>query len=68
MDDGQFSGFPRELPIIHTDPDNIYRNLKMLLENPELRRELGDKSRRNGEKYHDYRKIADDIVKLITEN
>lgn len=64
----EFSGFPRELPIIHTDPDNIYRNLKMLLENPELRRELGDKSRRYVEKYHDYRKIADDIVKLITEN
>jgi len=31
----EFSGYPRELPLIHTDPNNIYQNLKMLLENPE---------------------------------
>lgn len=62
----EFSGYPRELPIIRTDPDNIYQNLKMLLENPELRRELGEKGRRYVEKYHDSRKIADDIIRLIT--
>jgi len=62
----EFSDYPRELPVIHTDPDNVYRNLKMLLENPELRRELGEKGRRYVEKYHDSRKIATDIIKLIT--
>jgi hypothetical protein len=62
----EFSGFSKELPIIHTNPDNIYQNLKMLLENPDLRRELGEKGRKYVEKYHDHRKIADDILKLIT--
>jgi glycosyltransferase involved in cell wall biosynthesis len=64
----EFSGFPPELPIIHTDPSNIYQNLKMLLENPELRRELGEKGRKYVEKYHDHRKIANDIIELITSN
>ena len=67
----QFAGFPQELPIIHTDPDNIYQNLKRLLENPKLRQELGKKGREYVEKYHDSRKIADDILQLLsgkTEN
>ena len=64
----EISGYPRELPIIHTDPDNLYGNLKMLLENPELRRELGEKGRKYVEKYHDSRKIADDILRLLSGN
>ena len=64
----EFSGFPPELPIIHTDPSNIYQNLKMLLEDPELRRELGEKGRKYVEKYHDPTKIANDIIELITGN
>ena len=63
----EFSGFPRELPVIHTDPDNICDNLKMLLENPELRQELGEKGRKYVEKYHDHRKTAADILRLLTE-
>lgn len=62
----ELSGFPRELPIIHTDPDTIYDNLKMLLENPELRRELGENGRKYVEKYHDSRKIADQILQLLS--
>ena len=62
----ELSGRPPGLPIIHTDTDNIYQNLKMLLENPELRRELGEKGRKYVEKYHDYRKITDNILKLLT--
>lgn len=64
----EFSGFPPDLPVIHTDPDNVYQNMKMLLENPELRRELGEKGRRYVEKYHDYRKIADEFLKLIAQD
>jgi len=62
----EFSGFPKELPILHTDPDTIYCNLKMLLGNADLRRELGVKGRRYVERYHDYKKIADDYIRLIT--
>lgn len=64
----EFSGFPPELPVIHTDPDNVYQNMKMLLENPELRRELGEKGRRYVEKYNDYRKIADEFLKIIAQD
>lgn len=62
----EFSGFPKELPVIHTNPDNIYQNLKMLLEKPKLRQELGKKGRRYVEKHHDHRKIADEYIRLIT--
>lgn len=62
----EISGYPPELPIIHTDPDNIYQNLKLLLENPELRRELGENCRKYVEKYHDSSKIADDFIRLLT--
>lgn len=54
------------LPIIHTDTTNIYDNLKLLIENPDLRQELGRKGRRYAERYHDHTKIADDILKLLT--
>lgn len=62
----EFAGFPRELPIIHTDPDNVYQNLKLLLDSPELRRELGEKGRKYVEKYHDHIKVADKFIKLLT--
>jgi len=62
----EFSGFPKESPIIHTDPDNIYQNLKILLGNPRLRQELGQKGRKYVEKYHNSLKIADDFIRLLT--
>ena len=64
----EFSGYPQALPIIHTDPGNIYQNLKMLLENPELRRELGKKGRKYVEKYHDHRKVAGQVLQLLSGN
>jgi glycosyltransferase involved in cell wall biosynthesis len=54
-----------DLPIIHTDPTNIYQNLKLLLETPDLRQELGRKGRSYAEKYHDHTKVAKDILKLF---
>lgn len=61
------SGRPMELPVIHTNPDTIYENLKILLDNPEMRYEFGEKGRQYVEKYHDYLKVADDILELITK-
>jgi glycosyltransferase involved in cell wall biosynthesis len=63
-----FSGLSKELPIIHTNPDNIYQNLKMLLENPELRQELGEKGRKYVEQYHDSRKVASEFLELLTRD
>jgi len=64
----EFGGFPQEVPVIHTDPDNVYQNLKMLLENPELRQELGKKGRKYVEKYHDAKKVASDVLQLLEGN
>jgi len=63
----EFAGFPLELPIIHTDPDNIYENLKLLLVDPTLRQKLGEEGRKYVEKYHDHRKVADDILALLNK-
>jgi glycosyltransferase involved in cell wall biosynthesis len=56
------------LPIIHTDTTNVYHNLKLLIEKPDLRQELGRKGRIYAERYHNHRKIAEDILRLLTED
>ena len=61
----QYMNYPEELPIIYADPDNIYENLKMLLNNSELRHELGKNGREYQEKYHNPRKIANNIIRLL---
>jgi len=45
-----------ELPILSTSPENIYGNLKLLIEKPNLRQELRRKGRKYVEKYHDSKK------------
>ena len=52
------------LPIIRTDPDNIYVNLKLLIENPDLRKEIGEKGRKYVEEVHDSKKIAKQLIRL----
>jgi glycosyltransferase involved in cell wall biosynthesis len=61
----EYSGRPKELPILHTRPDTIYQNLKLLLDHPELRMELGENGRKYVEKYHDPLKVADTILDII---
>lgn len=39
-------------PIVSTSPENIKDNLRMLITNPKLREETGNKSRKYVEKYH----------------
>jgi len=60
-----YNGFSDELPIITTTPDNIYDNLKIVLEDPELRVELAKRGRRYVEKYHDYKKVTIDFLEKI---
>lgn len=52
------------LPIVNTDPDNIYQNLKLLIEDPGLRAKLGLQGRRFVEEVHDARKIAQQLAEL----
>ena len=58
------SKYPEELPIISANPENIYDVLKLLIEDAKLRHELGKKGRAYVEKYHDARKIAEELIKV----
>ncbi|GAA4707187.1 glycosyltransferase family protein [Brevibacillus fulvus] len=49
--------FPPDLPIVNANPDTLYEQLKKLLEQPELRQQLGIQGRQYVEKYH-----ASDVV------
>ena len=62
--DDLFSKYPPGLPLLSTNPDNIYDNLKLLIENPELRVELGKKGREYVERVHDSKKIARQLIEL----
>ncbi len=50
--------YPAELPVVKTRPENLKKDLKRLIEDESLRRDLGEKGRAYAEKYHDVRKIA----------
>jgi glycosyltransferase involved in cell wall biosynthesis len=62
--DEKFVKYYPGLPILRTDPDNIYDNLKLLIENPDLRKELGKKGRKYVEEIHDSKKIARQLIEL----
>ncbi|OGM11202.1 hypothetical protein A2Z22_01815 [Candidatus Woesebacteria bacterium RBG_16_34_12] len=62
--DEKFMKYYQGLPLISTDPDNIYDNLKLLIENPDLREELGKKGRKYVEDVHDSKKIAMHLIEL----
>lgn len=53
-----------DLPIINTNPDTILDNLKMLIDNPKKREELGKKGRKYVEENHDSIKIAKQLLEL----
>ncbi|MBN8704014.1 MAG: glycosyltransferase [Bacteroidetes bacterium] len=46
--------FLNECPVLSTTPETIKENIKQLVKNPSLRKELGVKSRAYVEKYHSY--------------
>ena len=54
----------QDIPLVRTDPDNIYENLKLLIENPDMRKSLGEKGRKYVEDVHDSKKIAEQLIKL----
>jgi glycosyltransferase involved in cell wall biosynthesis len=62
--DEKFLKYYPGLPILRTDPDNLYENLKLLIENPDLRKELGEKGRKYVEEMHDSKKIAKQLIEL----
>lgn len=58
--------FPKELPIVNANPDTIYQQLKMLLDYPELRYQLGLKGREYAETYHSSDVIVNQLLNIYT--
>ncbi len=58
--------YPADLPIVNANPDTIESELEKLLVDPQLRAEIGGKSRRFAERYHDSRAIGQKLIKLYT--
>ncbi|GIN94835.1 hypothetical protein J6TS1_07050 [Siminovitchia terrae] len=58
------STFPAGLPIVNTNPDLLDEQVKQLLENPHLRRELGIRGRRYVETYHTNDVVAEQLLKI----
>lgn len=54
--------YPRELPIVNADPDNIEEVLANLIQNAARRHELGIKGRLYVEKYHSEEKTIRDLI------
>ena len=58
------SGLPLECPIVNSNPSNIKDQLEILIENGDLRNEIGKKSRAYMEKYHDADTIAPRLLEM----
>ena len=56
--------YPKDLPIVNANPDTIEQELEKLLSNPQLRAEIGERSRMFVERYHDSRAVARKLIKL----
>ncbi|MDV2686949.1 glycosyltransferase family 1 protein, partial [Alkalihalophilus lindianensis] len=54
------------LPIVNANPDNLYEETKMLLDHPELRRELGVKGRIYVEKVHSHDIVAEQLLTIYS--
>jgi len=57
-------GYAKDLPLVNTTPDSIYANLKSLIEDSDLRKEIGQKSRKYVEDVHDSNKAAKQLLEL----
>lgn len=62
--DNEFIKYYPDVPIMITDPDNLYDNLNKLIEDTALREELGRKGRNFVEMVHDSHKIAVQLLDL----
>lgn len=58
------AGLSRKCPIVNSNPDNLKENLIILLKDPQLRHDLGRKSRAFVEEFHDAEKVVTDLVEI----
>lgn len=56
--------YPKELPIISANPDNIKEKIEYAIKNKEMLKEIGTKSRVYAEKYHDMNRISENMIEI----
>ena len=59
--------FPESLPLVNANPDNIETVLESLIVDPELREEIGKKSRIYAETYHDLKVVIADLIEIYSQ-
>jgi glycosyltransferase involved in cell wall biosynthesis len=60
----QINQYPPELPIVNANKENLPETLSMLLDNAQLRNDIGKQGRAYIEKYHDTDKICRELISL----
>ncbi|MEO6683286.1 MAG: glycosyltransferase [Ginsengibacter sp.] len=58
------AGLSEECPIVNTSPDNLKEQLIKLITNPQLRHDIGIKSRKFAEKFHDVEKVSSLLLSI----
>lgn len=56
--------YPKELPIISANPDNIKEKIEYIIKNKDMLKEIGIKGRMYAEKYHDMNKISKNMLEI----
>lgn len=59
--------YPPEMPLVNANPDTIYTVLKKLIQDGELRHEIGKRSRAYVEKYHALEVVVTDLLRIYRE-
>lgn len=59
--------FPSNLPIVNSNPDTLYDNVKFLLDHPELRQELGIKGRKYVENVHSHEVVVEKLLDIYCQ-
>jgi len=62
--DDLINKYPADFPIVNANPETIETELQKLLVSPQLRIEIGKRSRAYVEKHHDSRAVAEQLIKV----
>jgi glycosyltransferase involved in cell wall biosynthesis len=65
--DSLLKEYPKELPIVNTNPDNITEVLEKLILDATMRNEIGKKSRAYIDKYHSEKYLAGEMIKIYEQ-
>lgn len=64
IDDFMKEKYPKELPIISANPDNIKEKIEYAIKNKDMLKEVGIKGRRYVEKYHNMNIVSENMLQI----